>query len=332
PRLIRRAGPYGAVLVCLLGILLGTLVRSAGPAGTVFLGTVVIGAAIMVGNIVVPVIIRRDVPWRRAAAVTGLSAASLNIGGTLTSLGTVPLTGLVGWRGALALWGVLAVVGLVYWTRLRGRRTGRSVEDSVAPAGGAGSPVTPAVARVAWLLLLALASQTFAYYALSGWLPTLLSDTRGLDAATSGTAASLFQLFSILGAFGVPALAARAPGWVPMAVVAVSWVAMPVGLLLAPEAFILWSLFGAIGHGGAFTAILSIIAQIAGSDREAATVSARVQTGSYVAAAFAGPVVGALSTATGGWTAPLALVLGAVTAVGSAGVRRAPSPGRWSEP
>src|SRR5699024_2236090 len=158
-------------LVCLLGVLLGTIVRSAGPAASVFLGTVLIGAAIMIGNIVVPVIIRGNVPWRRAAAVSGLYTASLNIGGTLTSLGTVPLAGLVGWRWALALWGVLAVGGLLYWSRLRARRT---AAPSAAAAPAAGSAVSPAVNRIGWLLLLGLGSQTFAYYALSGWLPTLL--------------------------------------------------------------------------------------------------------------------------------------------------------------
>ncbi len=321
PRVIRRAGPEGAVLACLLGILLGTVVRSVGPTANVFLGTVIIGASIMIGNIVVPVIIRRDVPWRRAAAVTGLYTTSLNVGGTITSLGTVPLADLVGWRWALALWGLLAVGGLLYWSWLRGRRSAATVEATAAArSAGTAPPVSPSVSRIAWLLLLALASQTFAYYALSGWLPTLLSETRGLDPAASGLAASLFQFFSVLGAFGVPAIAARAPGWVAMAFVAVSWIAMPLGLLLAPEAFVVWSLFGAIGHGGAFTAILSIIAQITGSDREAATVSTRVQTGSYVAAAFGGPVVGALSTATGGWTAPLLLVLGAVVSFSIAGV------------
>ena len=64
-KLIGRFGPEAAVLVCLSGVLAGTVVRSAGPAPVVLAGTVVIGAAIAVGNIVVPVIIRRDVPWRR---------------------------------------------------------------------------------------------------------------------------------------------------------------------------------------------------------------------------------------------------------------------------
>src|SRR5690606_40157763 len=63
---IRRAGPDSAVVLTLLGVLLGTVVRSAGPAPTVLIGTAIIGAAIMVGNIVVPVLIRRDVPWQRA--------------------------------------------------------------------------------------------------------------------------------------------------------------------------------------------------------------------------------------------------------------------------
>ena len=79
-RVIRRAGPEAAVLLCLLGVLAGTVLRSAGPAPVVLAGTVVIGAAIAVGNIVVPVIIRRDVPWRRTSAVTAAYTAALNVG------------------------------------------------------------------------------------------------------------------------------------------------------------------------------------------------------------------------------------------------------------
>ncbi|WP_324650250.1 MFS transporter [Georgenia sp. H159] len=317
-RVIRRAGPEGAVVLCLLGVLLGTIVRSAGPTALVLLGTVVIGAAIMVGNIVMPVIIRRDVPWRRAGVVTGLYTASLNVGSMITSLGTAPLAAVVGWRWALATWGVLAAAGALYWRGLRRRHAAAAppAPTEQAPA----EPVSSSAARIGWLLLIAFAGQSFAYYAVSAWLPTLLSDTRGLDAAASGVTASLFQIFAVAGAFGVPALAARAPGWVPVAVVGACWVALPIGLLVAPEAYITWSILGGVGQGGGFTAILSIIARVTRTDREAATVSARVQTGGYVAATFGAPLAGALYSATGGWSAPLVLVLAAALAFTVAGV------------
>ncbi|WP_299273231.1 MFS transporter [uncultured Georgenia sp.] len=315
---IRRVGPDSAVVLTLLGVLLGTVVRSAGPAPTVLIGTAIIGAAIMVGNIVVPVLIRRDVPWQRAGMVTGLYTAAMNVGSMLTSLGTAPLASVVGWRWALAVWGLLAAAGVVYWRPLA-RRARAAAADAAPPTRGT-VRLTPSVSRISWLLLVAFGGQSFAYYAVSAWLPTLLSDTRGLDAAASGVTASLFQIFAVVGAFGVPALAARAPGWVPVATVAAGWVTMPIGLLLAPEAYLLWSVLGGIGQGGGFTAILSIIARVTGSDAEAATVSARVQTGGYVISATGAPLVGAVYAATGGWSAPLLVVLTAALSFAVTGV------------
>src|SRR5690606_29716051 len=315
---IRRVGPDSAVVLTLLGVLLGTVVRSAGPAPTVLIGTAIIGAAIMVGNIVVPVLIRRDVPWQRAGMVTGLYTAAMNVGSMLTSLGTAPLASVVGWRWALAVWGLLAAAGVVYWRPLA--RRARAAAAGAAPPTRGTVRLTPSVSRISWLLLVAFGGQSFAYYAVSAWLPTLLSDTRGLDAAASGVTASLFQIFAVVGAFGVPALAARAPGWVPVATVAAGWVTMPIGLLLAPEAYLLWSVLGGIGQGGGFTAILSIIARATGNDAEAATVSARVQTGGYVISATGAPLVGAVYAATGGWSAPLLVVLTAALSFAVTGV------------
>ena len=60
--LIARTGVHRAVLLSMLGVLAGTVVRSTGGAASAIGGTVVIGLAITVGNVVVPVIIGRDFP------------------------------------------------------------------------------------------------------------------------------------------------------------------------------------------------------------------------------------------------------------------------------
>ncbi|GAA1639032.1 MFS transporter [Georgenia ruanii] len=306
-RVIRRAGPEIAVVVCLLGVLAGTIVRSAGGTAVLFLGTVIIGAAIAIGNVVVPVIIRRDVPWQRASLVTGVYTASLNVGSMITSLGTAPLAAVVGWRWALATWGLLAVAGAAFWAVLAHRRDRtplvRAARSAEEPAVGG------RVGRIGWLLMIAFCGQSFSYYAVTAWLPTLLADTRGLGAESSGVIASLFQIAAVVGAFAVPALAARTPAWVPVAVIGALWCSLPVGLLLAPQAYTTWSIIGGIAQGGGFTAIFSIIARVTRSNHEAAAVSARVQTGGYVAATFGPSLAGALHAATGAWVAPLLLVL-----------------------
>ena len=67
---IRRAGAELALLLTLIGVVLGTLVRAIPGFGWMLAGSLVIGAAITIGNVVVPVIIRRDVPPRQVSAVT----------------------------------------------------------------------------------------------------------------------------------------------------------------------------------------------------------------------------------------------------------------------
>jgi CP family cyanate transporter-like MFS transporter len=315
---IRRVGPEMAVLVCLIGVLLGTVVRSSGPTAVVLTGTVLIGIAVTVGNIVVPVVIRRDVPARQVGAVTGAYSAALNVGSMITSVGTAPLAEVIGWRWALVAWGGLAVVAAAFWARAT-RGAGSEYWGGQAPL----PPVAPPsrhVSAIGWLLTVTFCGQAFAYYAVTAWLPTLLSEERGLDPTSSGAVASLFQIAAVVGAFGVPVLASRTPGWVPLAVVAALWCTLPIGLLVAPQEYAVWAFIGGVAQGGGFTAIFSIVARVARTDREAASMSARVQTGGYLAATGAPLVAGALHTSTGGWTAPMLAVLVATATFAVVGV------------
>lgn len=335
-RTIGRWGAEATVFACLTGVLAGTVLRSAGPAWLVLTGTALIGVALTLGNIVVPVIIRREVPWNRVSLATGLYSAGMNVGSMATLLGTAPLAAAVGWRWALVLWGVPAVLGLAYWMALVRRRIrnqppptaahGLSGEPGPAaeaqPAGNQPSSArsSPQFRRVTWLLVIAFSGQSAGYYTTTTWLPSLLADSQGLDTAGSGATASLFQVAAIVGALGVPLLAARTRPWVPLAAVAALWLSLPLGLLLAPEAYVLWSLTGGVAQGGGFTAIFSIIARLASTDREAAAGSASVQTGGYLAATVAPPAAGWLHTSTEGWTAPILLILVATLAFTVAGL------------
>jgi MFS transporter, CP family, cyanate transporter len=331
-RTIRRFGPEATVILCLAGVLAGTVIRSIGPAAVVLAGTAIIGIALTLGNIVVPVIIRRDVPWRKVSAVTGAYSATMNVGSMVTLLATAPLAALFGWRWAIAAWSVVTAAGLAYWLiwgRPRfgpadsatggARAQGRTPEPAAVDGPGAAAAASRN-RRIVALLILAFCGQSGAYYATTAWLPLLLADTRGLAPAASGATASLFQIAAIGGAFGVPLLAARARTWIPVAVIGLCWITLPIGLLLAPEAYVIWSIIGGIAQGGGFTAIFSIIPRIARSDSEAASASARVQAGGYLAATCTPPLAGWLNSITGAWSAPLLLVLGLTLAFSVGGL------------
>lgn len=335
-RTIRRRGPETTVVLCLAGILAGTILRSLGPALVVLAGTALIGAAMTLGNIAVPVLIRRDVPWNKVGAVTGAYSATMNVGSMAVLLGTAPLAGAAGWRWAIAAWSLVTAIGLGYWlVRRRSAPAAVRPEPEPVPAATAGAgdemePVEPngtagtaatAVTgrsaharRITALLVFAFCGQSAAYYATTAWLPLLLTETRGLAPSSSGASASLFQVAAIIGAFGVPLVAARTRLWVAAAVIAALWIILPVGLLAAPRAFVLWSIIGGIAQGGGFTAIFSVIPRISHDDAGAAFASARIQGGGYLAATAAPPLAGWLNTLTGGWTVPLLLVLASTLA------------------
>ncbi len=323
--LLARAGMERGVLVALGVLLVGTALRSVDGLAWAIVGTIVIGVAITVGNVAVPVVIGRDVPPARAGLVLGAYTAVLNVGSMITLSLTVPLAAAVGgWRAALLLWGVLAVVAAgIWWAGTRGRG-GR-------PAGRAGEPTAsdwwrrPAV----WGLTLAFAGQAFSYYGMTAWLPLLLRDELGMDAGAAGLSSSVFQVFAIIGAFGVPALLRWFAGPRPaLLAVCAAWAALPLGLLLAPQYWAVWCALGGVAQGGGFTVIFSIVARLARDLTESRRISAVVQGGGYLVAATGPTVVGAVHDATGTWTAPLLIVVAAVgvlTAAGTAAAGSAPT-------
>ena len=63
--IIARAGANFAMTAMFLGVALGIIVRSAGGVAAAFAGTIILGAAITVGNVVLPVLVRRDAPANR---------------------------------------------------------------------------------------------------------------------------------------------------------------------------------------------------------------------------------------------------------------------------
>lgn len=314
--LLARAGLERGVLVALGVLLVGTALRSMDGLTGAVLGTVVIGIAITVGNVAVPVVIGRDVAPARAGVVMGAYAAVLNVGSMVTLSLTVPIAAAVGWRSALLVWGALAVVAAgVWWAGTRGTR-------GVPAPPADDEPVGPAWWRrpVVWALTVAFAGQAFSYYGVTAWLPLLLRDELGMDATAAGLSSSVFQVAAIVGAFGVPVLlrVCATPRPALLAVCA-AWATLPLGLLVAPQYWALWCALGGAAQGGGFTVIFSIVVRRARNLAESRRMSALVQGGGYLIAAAGPTVVGAVHDATGSWTGPLLVVAGAVAALTIAG-------------
>ncbi len=306
----RRLGPEVAITLTLLGVLAGVLVRSAGGGALVMAGTVIIGLAITIGNIVVPLIIRRDfVPARQGTAM-GIYTSALNVGSFLTSMVTAPLAGLLGWRLALAAGGLLAVAAWTAWLVAVGRRA--VVPEPIALPDPAQATLPPASGWITVALTAGFAGQAFSYYGVTAWLPSLLADELGMAPSAAGAGSSLFQILAIAGALGVPLAARRASPRSTGLVIGLLWLTVPVGLLLAPQLWWLWSALGGVAQGGGITLIFIAVIRLARDQAAAGKMSAVVQGAGYSVGALAPTLLGYAQGQTGAWTVPLLMILGSV--------------------
>jgi CP family cyanate transporter-like MFS transporter len=345
--LIGRLGPERAVTIGLAGVVVATLVRSTGGQAGLIGGTILLGVSITVGNVVLPVVIRRDFSPERVGLVTGIYTSALNVGSMITSLGTAPLASAIGWPLAIVTWGGFAIVAGLVWIATVGLRGafGRPAEPieplvtgpievitasiPVIAIGDDPSPTSAADRRedrslfrrpVTWGLTLAFAGQAFGYYGLTAWIPTLLHDEVGLSRAGSGASSAVFQILAVVGALGVPFLALRLRPTLIVGLVSLCWMFMPLGLLFAPHLWPVWSIFGGAAQGGGITIVFIIIVRMVTSDLEARRLSALVQGGGYALASLGPLVVGAVHDASGGWAVPMVVVFVSVLVLGVSGV------------
>ena len=309
PALARRFGGEIVLLAALAALAAGSLLRAGGDRVSLYAGTVVAGAAVAVGNVLVPAVIRTRFP-RRLGSLTGAYAASLGLGAAFAAALTVPIEEAAGWRAALAVWALPAAVA-VGVLALSARRE----RVDVRPLGR-----RLLRDRVAWLVTLYMGLQSLAFYAVLAWLPSILRD-EGYGAREAGAMLALVALAGIPASLVAPARAARMRDQRVAATVLPLVEALAVaGLLLAPRGAYVWVLAFAVGQGGAFAVALTLIGLRSSEARPVADLSGMAQSIGYSIAAVGPFALGALHDATGGWDAPLGALLVAVAALALAGV------------
>jgi len=277
-------------------------------------GTFLAGAAMTVGNVLLPAVVKGF--GRRAGTVTGLYTAALVAGAAAGAAFTAPLAAVLGWRGALAAEGVLAVVAAVVWAAAAGRV---AALDTTAAAGSSGGSLWRS--PVAWAVTAVQALHSTLYFSLTAWLPTLLAARAGTDAATGSVAASVFQVFGIAGSLLVPAVLARSAGQAGTALgVAALWSVPVAGLLVLPGAWPAWAVVAGLAQGAGIAFAVTLVVLRAADGAVAARLSGMSQLVGYGLGALGPVVVGALSEATGGWTVPLLLLLALALGLAAAGL------------
>jgi CP family cyanate transporter-like MFS transporter len=318
--LARRAGVDRAILLALVVVTAATALRPYGGTWLMLGGSLVVGTALTVGNVLVPVVVKRDFP-NRVGSLTGLYTASLTAGAAITAGLTAPLAGVTGWRTALAAWSVLALVAVIVWSAAT-RTMAHPPHDDLAYRSSDDARHRVWRHPVAWALATYLGAQAATYYALTAWLPTLLQDEAGLAAPIAGSAMAVFQVLGIVGTLLIPPLTARRSRQSGIGVlVAVGWGVSLAGLLVAPHLWAVWCLLAGVTQGAGISLAFVLVVLRSRDAAVARELSSMVQTVGYAAGALGPVMMGGLAGTRGGWDVALAAMVAVTVVMGTAVAR-----------
>jgi CP family cyanate transporter-like MFS transporter len=323
----RRVGREATVGWALVLLLVGQAARLAGDhLAVLLLSTLAVGIGIALAGTVLPGIVKEFFAGR-SGAMTGGYLLAMMIGAATSSALAVPVAdALDSWEQSLALWSVLAVVGLAVWLPVV-----RRVNDQGSPDLADRRAPLPYRSRTTWLVAGYLALQSVTFYSQIAWIPPSY-ESHGWSARDAGLLLSLWSIAQLATGVTAPALADRVRDHRPLMAVAVSCnIAGLAGIALRPEAApVLWVLLLAFGQGGGFALGLVKLVDYAPTPAASARLSALVFLVSYSTASLGPLLFGAVHDATGSFGLPYAGLLVIATAQLTLVPRL--RPGRLTEP
>ena len=326
------------LLWALIALAGGCIVRSLSGESMVWLGTLVIGASIAVGNVLAPAIVKRDF-IDNVSFATGAYSACVTAGSALAGLtASAAADALGGWQPALAFWAIPALLAAFLW--LLRTKLARDIESNQAgEKGSAGkthlermpkstktirpirenaqakSPLRALLKRPStWLVTLFMGLQSAAFYTFCNWLPSI-AGAAGFSSGEAGVHLFIFQALGIVSGLLIPRfmylrgnqVRAGLLASAPLLVAALGW-------LLNPHLSLLWSIFGGIGQGASLVVALTLISLRGRTHAETVALSGFAQSLGYLLAACGPFVFGALKETTQGFEAPLVFMAALATA------------------
>ncbi|SDS70564.1 MFS transporter [Microlunatus soli] len=311
--LARRVGTDRAVLAALIMIIIGLAARSLAVPGLLWIGTLIIGIGIAIGNVLVPAVVKRDFPGH-ISPMTGGYTATMNTFAATASGISVPIAALAiggssGWRGSVGIWLLPAAAAMIIWAvRMR------LVEHptAIVPAGiGDHDRRRQRLWRsaLAWQVTLHMGLQSTVFYTLVNWLPAIEAE-HGTTAAAAGSHLFLYQAVGIAAAFAVTVLMGRRDDQRGIAImVALPMLIALTGLLLWPDLVVIWAVLGGMTSGSSVALALAMMGLRTGDPADTARLSGMAQGFGYLLAAGGPIAAGSIRELTGSWSAVIIILI-----------------------
>ncbi len=319
PQLERRFGLERLAVAAMAVAVIGMAWRGlAVDALTLLLSTALIFAAVGVGNILLPPLVKKYFP-DRIGLMTTIYSTTMAVATFSPPLVAVPVADAAGWRLSLGLWAVFALVAMIPWIALlvRGRSDADVDIEAASPRAFGRMWRLP----LAWALVVGFTVSGVLAYTSFAWLPTLLHDEAGVTPAAAGALLSLFAAMGLPSSLLVPVLVVRFHATRALfGVAVVSGLAGISGLLFAPQAAPwLWVVLLGIAPL-LFPLTLVLLGLRTRTHETAVALSAFVQSVGYAIVALFPVGIGLIHGWTHSWTLPRIILAAVVAAAIPAGV------------
>ncbi|UXN05632.1 CynX/NimT family MFS transporter [Bartonella sp. HY761] len=305
-----KIGAERTMFLALIVLAIGTALRGFGPLSTLYLGSILAGAAIALGNVLMPSLVKRDFP-HHIPLMTGLFSMAL-CGGAAIAVGfTVPLKHILNgsWQLTLAAWAIPVLLAIILWLPQLKSHSGQGAQGRYQVKGLLRQPI-------AWQVTLFMGLQSALAYSVFGWLAQIIVE-RGIKPEQAGIITSVSILIQVVASLIMPLIAGRRSSQSGICVFLTSIAGIGlVGFILAPISTIwIWVVLQGLGQGGLIAVAMVIIALRSHDAPVASHLSGMAQGIGYCIAAIGPFLVGIIHEASGGFDATaglfVALCLGA---------------------
>ncbi|UBH11266.1 CynX/NimT family MFS transporter [Macrococcus armenti] len=298
PFVAKVSGKIGMSMTLFTGMLLlfaGLLIRIMPDITWLITGTVLVGAGIAIGNVILPSFVKWRFP-EHIGLMTGVFAATMNLTAGIGGGLSVPLARFhdYGYQFALGFWIILSVAGVLVWLpqlkynpKLEVAHSGRKIYQS----------------RLAIAIALMMGFQSMNFYSTVTWFPEILMHY-GVSQETSGYMLMLNQFAQLPMTFLMPVIAMKMNNQRPLIITFTllflsGFTALQFNnIVLISIGMILTGLAG----GAAFSLCMLFFSLRARTNEDAIKLSGFSQSVGYFVAAIGPVLMGYLNDITGTYT------------------------------
>ncbi|TKI38363.1 MFS transporter [Bacillus mycoides] len=280
-KVIKKYGAEKAIMACLILIGFATCMRAfTSSISTLFASSLFIGIGIALAGPLLSGFIKEKFPTKIGLMI-GIYSVGMGTGASLSAGLTIPLQHVLkdDWNIALAFWGVLTIIAIIFWYPVMKRKKNTSTQDKKNNS-------LPLRNKKAWLFTIFFGLQSGIFYSSTTWLAPA-NQSMGVSSEQAGTLITVFTVVQMICSFLIPTLADIYKNRALWLLGSICFVLVGLSLMIYPltTPWIPSILLG-IGLGGVFPLALMLPLYETKTSEDASAWTAMMQSGGYIMGGF----------------------------------------------